>query len=262
MEKANYIFIKTEIIGNAFFITLARPQKRNAFTPTMLSELSHAFTFANTNQNIWSIVIKAEGPVFCAGMDLNVFHNPSLDTLNPEVKLTNRPLGDILTDCNKPIIAILDGPVLAGGMIFVAEATFVFSNINATMCLPEVKRGLFPFQVMNSLSKILPFRKILELSILAEEITASEAKNMGLITSFFESDKLEIFLEKFLAKLHSNSPFAISKGIEMSKAITNLNNSEKNIQLKSALEALKNSDDAKEGFMSFNEKRMPIWQKQ
>ena len=78
-KNISFKFIKTKHEGNVFTIRLNRPEKRNAFTPTMVQEIAFALEFAHFQQNIWCVFIEAEGNVFCAGMDLNVFQNPDLD---------------------------------------------------------------------------------------------------------------------------------------------------------------------------------------
>jgi enoyl-CoA hydratase/carnithine racemase len=80
-----YNFIKTSIDQHIFRLTLARPEKRNAFTPTMVNEINHAILEANANKMVRLVLINAEGPVFCAGMDMKTFENPVLDQLNPEI---------------------------------------------------------------------------------------------------------------------------------------------------------------------------------
>jgi enoyl-CoA hydratase/carnithine racemase len=259
MEADFYKFIKTEIKGHVLFITLARPAKRNAFTPTMLSEINHAINFAKNETSIWLVVLLAEGSVFCAGMDLNVFQNPDLDKKNEAIELIDKPLGDILAELNKPIICVVDGAVLAGGMLFVAESTFVMATENAKFQLPEVKRGLFPFQVMNSLSGTMPMQKILELCILGEEISAEKALELGIVTKIIQSSNLENELNILIDKILKNAPLAISKGIEMSKKISSIPESEKNTRLKLELEKLLNSADAQEGIFAFMEKREAVW---
>lgn len=254
-----YKFIKTETKGHVLYLTLARPAKRNAFTPTMLSEINHAINFANSNQDIWLLVLQAEGSIFCAGMDLNVFQNPNLDIKNEAIELVNKPLGDILSQLNKPIICVVDGSVLAGGMLFVAESTFVLATEKAKFLLSEVKRGLFPFQVMNSLSKIMPMRKILELCILGEEISAEKAFELGLATHLVQSQNLENELDILIEKILKKAPMAISKGIEMSKKLSSIPENEKNNILKLELEMLRNSADAQEGIAAFIEKRDANW---
>src|ERR1700761_1819432 len=103
-NSVTFNFIATEQKGHVFYITLNRPEKRNAFTPTMVNELAYALEYANTRMDIWCVLIRANGPVFCAGMDLTVFQNPDLDTINQHLPEPFKPvlLGDAFRLMNKP----------------------------------------------------------------------------------------------------------------------------------------------------------------
>jgi len=118
-----YNFIKTSIDQHIFKLTLARPEKRNAFTPTMVNEISHAIEEANKDKTVRLVMINAEGPVFCAGMDMKTFENPALDILNTEIQNQHISLASAISQLNKPSIAIVEGDVLAGGFLIVLECT-------------------------------------------------------------------------------------------------------------------------------------------
>jgi enoyl-CoA hydratase/carnithine racemase len=254
-----YHFIKTRTENSVFYLTLNRPEKRNAFTPTMISEIADALQNAQDDRNIWLVVFEAEGSVFCAGMDLKVFQNPGLDVKNEQIIQTNLPLGEVIRSINKPTLAIVEGPVIAGGFLIIAECTFVAAHEDATFSLPEVQRGLFPFQVMNSLSKIMSERKILELCILAKTYSAKEAESLGLVTHYFERKDFQKEINSLINNILSASPLAVSTGIEVLKKINTIPENEKHKYLKTEIDNLRNTVDAQEGINAFIEKRKPNW---
>ncbi len=260
MEK--YHYIKTRIENSVFYLTLNRAEKRNAFTPTMISEIADALQDAQNNENIWLIVFEAEGSVFCAGMDLKVFQNPDLDVQNEQISKTNLPLGEVIRSVNKPTLAIVEGAVIAGGFLIIAECTFVAAHEDATFSLPEVQRGLFPFQVMNSLSKIMSERKILELCILAKTLSAKEAESLGLVTHYFEKPDFTNKVNSLINNVLSAAPLAVSKGIEVLKMLNSIPENDKHKYLKIEIDKLRDTEDAQEGINSFIEKRKPIWKNQ
>jgi enoyl-CoA hydratase/carnithine racemase len=250
-----YNFIKTSIEHHIFKLTLARPEKRNAFTPTMVNEINYAIAQANLNKEVRLVLINAEGPVFCAGMDMKTFENPELDTLNPNIKNENISLANAIGQLNKPSIAIVEGDVIAGGFLIALECTYIFAAKEARFSLPEVKRGIFPFQVMASLIKYIPQNKVLDLCITAREITASQAKDLGIVYDFLEEDKLTNLISIIVA----NAPKAISSGYEALKKMGSLSDKERITYLLQSLEDLKQTKDAKEGMAAFFEKRSPKW---
>lgn len=256
--------IKTELKQNLFVITLNRPEKRNAFTPTMVQEIAFALDYANHESNIWCVVLEAEGPVFCAGMDLNVFQNPSLDTVNEGLPESRKEitLGDAFKGLLKPCIAKVKGDVLAGGFLLIGGCTFVIATENANFSLPEVKRGIFPLQVMATLLKIMPQRKVLEMCILGKKYSSKEAFDLGLVSHLSSSDTIETDTNDLIETILNGSPFAIKKGIEAYQSLSDIPEAEQHQYLISLLQEIRSSADAQEGILAFKEKRNPVWQNQ
>lgn len=260
-DNVRFLHIKTAKTGHLFTITLARPEKRNAFTPTMAEEITFALAYAHYEAEIRCVVLKAEGPVFCAGADLNAFHDPSANTVNellPRIHEEAR-MGDAFNELLKPCIAQVEGPVLAGGFLMICGCTFVFAVPEATFSLPEVKRGIWPMQVMASLLPILPQRKILEMSITGKAYSGKEALEMGLITHLADRGAIESEVNELATRICNSAPLSIQCGIRGLQKIQNLPQSEQHAFLKSELDKLLQTEDAKEGALAFKEKREPIW---
>lgn len=250
-----YNFIKTKVEGHVFTLTLARPEKRNAFTPTMVNEIEHALNIANNNKEVRLVMIDAEGPVFCAGMDLKAFQDPTADKINPAIENKSVSLGEVMAQLNKPSIAVVGGNVIAGGFLIVLECTYVFAKSDIKFSLPEVKIGIFPFQVLASLLKIMPQNKALDLCINGEPISTEKAKELGIVYDYLELDKIE----NLKNSLVNNAPLAISEGFKALKRLKEINEAEKFQFLLETLNNLKDSADAKEGIKALFEKRPPVW---
>lgn len=251
-----YNFIKTKTENHVFTLTLARPEKRNAFTPSMVNEVNHALSFANSEKEIRLVIINAEGPTFCAGMDLKTFENPELDFKNSEIENKNISLAQAVSQLNKPSIAIVEGDVMAGGFLIILNCTYVFAKKEVKFSLPEVKRGIFPFQVLGSLLKLMPQNKAMDLCISAKSFDTQEAINLGIVYDFYT----EASFNNLQTSLLSNAPLAISRGFEALKKLEELPESEKLEYLLEKLADLKKSKDAQEGIIAFFEKRPPVWQ--
>lgn len=258
-DNVRFLHIKTAKAGHLFTITLARPEKRNAFTPTMAEEIVFALAYAHYTSEIRCVVLNAEGPVFCAGADLNAFHDPSANIANDSLPRIHEEarIGDAFNELLKPCIAQVEGPVLAGGFLLICGCTFVYSVPEATFSLPEVKRGIWPMQVMASLLPILPQRKILEMSIMGRAYTAAEALEMGLITHL--TDKVEEEVAVLAKQICNSAPLAIQAGIQSLQQLKSMPQNEQHSFLKSRLDQLLKTEDAKEGALAFKEKRKPIW---
>lgn len=260
-DNVRFLHIQTAKAGHLFTLTLSRPEKRNAFTPTMAEEIIFALAYAHYEADIRCVVLKAEGPVFCAGADLNAFHDTSANALNPTLPVIREEarLGDAFNELLKPCIAQIEGPVLAGGFLMICGCTFVFSVPEATFSLPEVKRGIWPMQVMASLLPIMSQRKILEMSITGKAYSGREALEMGLVTHLTGKDAIASEVNALASQICNSAPLAIQSGIQGLQKIQNLPQSEQHAFLKSELYKLLQTEDAKEGALAFKEKRGPNW---
>lgn len=260
-DTVRFLYIQTSLNGHIFNIVLNRPEKRNAFTPTMANEIAFALAYAKFHDVIRCVVVKARGPVFCAGADLNAFHDPSADQKNTTLPepLEEVRLGDAFSTLYKPCIAQVEGSVFAGGFLIICGCTFVLSVPEASYSLPEVKRGIWPMQVMASLFDIIPKRKILEMSITGKSYSAKDALNLGLVTQIADKEVIEEEVNKLAESICSNAPYAIKRGIEGLHNLSDIEESKRHVYLKSQLDNLLKSEDAKEGTAAFKEKRTPIW---
>lgn len=238
-----------------FTLTLARPEKRNAFTPTMVNEINHALEAANADQQVRVVVIRAEGPVFCAGMDLNAFLDPGADRPNPAIRNREISLGEVVARLNKPSVAVVEGKVVAGGFLLVAECTYVLAREEVTFALPEVELGIFPFQVMASLLKVMPQKKVLQLCLDARPFTARAALAYGIVDGLLEEQPAGPLIEH----LAGNAPLAVTRGFEALKRLETVGESERFQYLMGVLNDLRNSEDAQEGIRARMEKRKPMW---
>lgn len=260
-SQVAFQFIKTRQQDHLFTIILNRPEKRNAFTKTMAEEIAFTLEYASSNPDVWCVIIEAEGTVFCAGMDLFSFQNQEMCEINPTLPppVGEVNLGDAFRNLYKPSIAKVKGNVFAGGFLIIAGCTFVVAASSVRFSLPEVKRGLFPMQVMASLLSIMPKRKVLEVCLLGMSYSSEEALTLGLITHLSAADRVDDTCAELAAAVLENSPYAIQKGIEALNLLSAIPSNEHFSFLAERLKQIKDSNDAKEGISAFKEKRKALW---
>lgn len=210
-----YNFIKASVEDHVLTITLARAEKRNAFTPTMINEIAEVISLANRETDVKLVVFKAEGPVFCAGMDLKVFKDSTLDDINPAIANKNVSLGEVMEQLEKPSLALVEGDVIAGAFLLIANCTYVYCNKAVRFRLPELELGIFPFQVMASLLKIMPEKKMLQLCLETDYFDADKAVAVGLVDGYLEEIEVVEFFERF-KKFDTN---ALKAGIKAAKQL-------------------------------------------
>lgn len=245
-------------------IRLNRPEKKNALNPPMLAELAFALAYAHYTANVWIVVLAAEGNVFCAGMDLKSISRSDASEGNTEEATVLEPsgpvrLGELMAGLHKPCIAQVQGPVLAGGLLLVAGCTHVVAAENVTFGLPEVRRGLFPFQVMASLLEIMPARAVLDWCLSARTMVAQEAQKLGLVTYLVAADEVEPTVANLTEELKQSSPTAMQFGLRAYQQLKSLPRSEWQAYLHGQFEQIQQTPDAKEGMVAFLEKREPKW---
>lgn len=252
-------YLLTSLNDHVLTITLNRPEKKNALNPPMLAELAFALAYAHHTTDVWLVVLAAAGDTFCAGMDLK-----SLSAGNTETASVPEPsgpvrLGKLMAGLHKPCIARVQGPVYAGGFLLVATSTYVVAAESATFSLPEVKRGLFPFQVMAVLLSLMPARTALDLCLRARTLQASEALALGLVTDIAPTDALDDAVTDLIDELKQFSPTAMQFGLRAYQQVKDLPSSEQQAFLYDQFTQLQQTPDAKEGMAAFLEKRQPKW---
>lgn len=240
-------------------ITLNRPEKKNALSPPMLAELAFALAYAHYQTDVWVVIVAATGNVFCAGMDLK-----SLSSGHQEVATVPAPsepvrLGELMAALHKPCIAQVQGSVYAGGFLLVGASTYVVAAESVTFSLPEVKRGLFPFQVLAVLLDSMPARTALDLCLRAPTLTATEAKTVGLVTKVVADQLLTHTVADLAQELMQFSPTALQFGLRAYQQLKSLPSNEQQAFLYDQFQQLQQTADAQEGMAAFLEKRPPRW---
>ncbi|GAB4000666.1 enoyl-CoA hydratase [Spirosoma daeguense] len=243
-------------------ITLNRPEKKNALHPPMLAELAFALAHAHYVPDIWVVVLEAAGDTFCAGMDLKSLSSGDTETASVPSPSGPVRLGELMVNLHKPCIAKVQGSVYAGGFLLVGGSTYVVAAGTATFSLPEVKRGLFPFQVLAVLLNCMPARTALDLCLRARTLAASEAQRIGLVNNVVSANELNKVVTSLAEELTQFSPTALQFGLRAFQQLKNLPPDEQQAYLYDQFQQLQQTPDAQEGMAAFLEKRSPNWTNQ
>ena len=147
----------------------------------------------------------------------------------------------------------------AGGFLLVGGSTHVVAAESATFSLPEVKRGLFPFQVMASLLEIMPARTVLDLCLRAQTLAASDALKIGLVTMVVPITELDIAINHLVDEMRQFSPTAMQVGLRAYQQLKSLPLEQRQAFLHDQFQQIQQTADAKEGMAAFLEKRPPQW---
>lgn len=249
---------ETSFENHILTLTLNRPEKKNAINQEMAEELLLGFERARTDPEVRVVVVAARGDVFCAGGDLSMMAQQQAEGSKPfgggiaEIALKVRGV------C-KPVIVKAQGPVLAGSLLIVCNATHVVAADDIYFSLPEIKRGLFPFMVMAGLLRLVPQRLALDWAMRGYKISAAEAKSWGLINQNVPREELDAAVDALAQEIASYSPATIRLGLEAFHGQENLSFEEAIPYLGEMLIKTLSTHDAQEGLVAFLEKRAPVW---
>lgn len=234
-------------------VTLNRANKRNALTLQMCKDIVTAVRSAESRNDIGCTLIRANGSVFSAGMDLS--ERPPVD----ELSRAHEDLFTLGARAIKPIVIAVTGTALAGGLGLVAQGHVVLASPNAQFGLPEVRIGFWPFVVYRAVERAVGKRRALELSLTGASFSAEQGLAWGLVHRIHSDTELLEAAQGAAREIAASSPFAISLGLQYVRDAEGKSRSEAG-ELAAALRAeLMASGDYKEGTSAFREKREPHW---
>ncbi len=183
------------------YITLNRPQKRNALNFEVVAELKQAFEHAKNDTNAKVVVLNAQGDAFCAGADLAYLEELQQNSFEENLADSNhlKELFLQIYTLPKVVIAAIQGHAIAGGSGLATVCDFAFAKPSAKFGYTEVRIGFIPAIVMVFLVRKLGEQKAKNLLLTGRLITAQEAMEAGMITAVTEN--LEADVNKFARML-------------------------------------------------------------
>jgi enoyl-CoA hydratase/carnithine racemase len=247
-----------EARDHALWLTIDRPERRNAMSPAVLAGIDEAIRKACADGRTRVIVLTGAGDkAFCSGADLATGKSFKFDYSVPRLAFAN--LLRTAHASTVPLVARVNGACMAGGMGLLAMCDMAVAADHAIFGLPEVKVGVFPMQVLSVLQRILPSRTLYELCLTGEPVTAHEAKAMGLVNRVVPTAEIDAGLDAFLARLLDKAPSAIRRGRYAMRRIEAMSFEESIAFTESQIGLVSMTEDAQEGLAAFREKRKPTW---
>jgi methylglutaconyl-CoA hydratase len=209
-------YIEYTVKDRIGYITMNRPEKRNALSHDLIAELKNAFRNAEEDESVKVIILKARGEAFCAGADLEYLQqlqNFSFEQ-NHADSTHLKELFVQIYELKKVVIAQVQGHALAGGCGLATVCDFVFAVPEAKFGYTEVKIGFVPAIVMVFLLRKFGESKAKELLLTGNLLLADEAKSIGLVHHIVSKDRLHKEVLKFatnLVKTNSGHSMAMTK---------------------------------------------------
>lgn len=231
-------------------VTLARPETRNAFDAALIAELAEAFVDVGKAR---AVVLAGEGPSFCAGADVEWLRSAA--ELGYEENLADanalRRMFEGVDGCPAPVIALVQGHALGGGVGLVACADIVLAQPAAVFGFSEVKLGIVPATISPFALAKIGASAARRYFATGERFDAATALRIGLVHEL--ADDLEAALERVLAELASAGPKAARAA---KRLVLDRPDGPETSRL---IAERRTSPEGQEGLRAFLERRKPDW---
>lgn len=237
-------------------VTLNRPERRNALTIELLTELCAAINGASEQPEQRVLILRGAGAAFCTGLDLKAAADQTKAHATAEM-VANTLVA--ISQTRLVTVAAVHGAAVAGGAGIMSACDFVVAAEGTKIGYPEVRRGLVAGLVMTFLRRQIGERNIRELLFSGELIDAGRAKEIGLVNRVVTAGDVMSEAQKFAASVLQGAPGALAQTKRLLEELWWQSvKGDVDIALKYHMQA-RESDEAREGIAAFNEKRKPKW---
>lgn len=249
--------IEFEKRGHTAVITIDRPEAKNAVNAEVAQGLEAALDRLEQDDELWVAIIAGKGNVFSAGADLKVVSRGEGFSL-----ATDRGgfAGMVKRELDKPLIAAVDGPALAGGCEIALACDLIVASKAARFGLPEVKRSLLAAAGgLFRLPRQLPARIAMELAIVGDALDAERAYHFGLVNQLVEPGEALNAALALADRINQNAPLAVREAKRLVRRAVSEDDEPLWNETYAAFGRLVQTEDFREGPRAFIEKRAPKW---
>jgi enoyl-CoA hydratase/carnithine racemase len=263
----SYETILYEVDDRVATITFNRPDRLNAISRTMEHELRDAYSRAEGDDDVWTIVVTANGRAFCSGADVETVRDDG------RIPYDGRYLSRFseweapqeatppYREMAKPVIVGVNGLCCGAGLDLVTTGDIVIASEQATFFDPHVSIGLVSGREMVRLARVLPLNVAMRVALMGkhERLSAQRAYDLGLVTEVVAPDALGARLREIADTVNRNAPLAVrGTRLAIRKGLA-LPVYEAELLAEAYRERNLHTDDAGEGPRAFLEKRDPEW---
>ncbi len=249
-----------EVRDGVATLTLNRPEQRNALNAELLSALVDGVKRARDDPEVRAVVLTGAGEkVFCAGADLGGF---AADASLVEKHFASDLFLEffrLMPRLGKPSLCAANGHVLAGGMGLALSCDLLIAREGARFGTPEINVGAFPYMIMSIIYRNVPRKKVNEMMLLGEQISAEEAVTYGLANKVVPAGEFEAAVNEWASKLAAKSPVLMRLGHDAMYRQQDMALDDALEFLRSQLSLTFSTEDIQEGVKAFFEKRDPEW---
>ncbi len=241
-----------QVADGAAWLTMNRPQQRNALSAELVSELARHVAAANADPAVRCIVLTGTDPAFCAGADLKSPPGQG-GTSFPELVLA-------IVNSPKPVIAAVNGQAFGGGLGLVGAADIIICANEAEFCFSEVRLGVIPAIISVVCVPKLGQHIANKLFLSAERFHGEQAVMYGLAHESVPRSQLQPAVQNMVAVLSKAGPIALQECKRLVQQVPKWTLEQGLQEAAVWSRRLFTSEEAAEGMAAFREKRSPNWQ--
>ncbi len=169
------------------WVWLNRPERLNALDEELLDNLHRTFVTISQDQSVRVVVLAGRGKAFSSGFDIRWMVERTSEMVRSD-RARLREIFDCIENCPQPIISVVQGDAMGGGLILTLVSDFVLASEQARFGVPEVKIGLFPsLKLIPRLERLVGIRAAKQMALIGNPIAARTAQDIGLITALSDS---------------------------------------------------------------------------
>jgi enoyl-CoA hydratase/carnithine racemase len=264
----DYTEIVYEVADRVAVITLDRPERMNAFTPTMMREMIDVFDQVDADDDVRAVIVTGRGRAFCAGADLGLGGETfdASTTSGGEVRSAPRDGGGLLTlrifECTKPVIAAMNGSAVGIGVTMTLPMDIRVLSTEAKVGFVFASRGIVPEAASSwFLPRVVGINQALEWCLTARVFGAEEALAGGLVRSIHPADEVLAVAQGLAAEIAQHAaPVSAALTRQMLWRMLGADHPMEAHKIDSrGVFDTGRMADAREGVVSFLEKRPPEW---
>lgn len=253
--------LKVDEAGRAT-VTLARPERHNAFDEVVIAELTATFEKLAADAAVRAVVLEAQGASFSAGADLGwmqrVAHYSDADNRRDALGLAH--MLRAIDGCPKPVVALVQGAAYGGGVGLIAACDIAIAVDTATFALSEVRLGLIPAVISPYVVAAIGLRACRRYFLTGERFPAAAALELGLVHELVPRAELAAAAERVLAALAAGGPQAQAAAKQLLRGVAHRGpDQELDLWTAGRIAAVRASPEGREGVAAFLEKRAPAW---
>lgn len=253
--------IVVERAGPVAFLTLDRPDARNAMNSTMIAEITRFFADIRDDRTIRCVVLRGSGDCFCAGADIKEMRDPVSQTR--EAQLAYAAALDAMLravqEAPQVVIAAVEGAAMGGGLGLTCVSDIAVADESAILALPEVRLGIAPAVISPYVVARIGLTQARRLALTGRRLNGYGAQEIGLVHDVAAEGTLESIIDGYVRDVLQGSPEALAATKALLFHVAGTAPDENRAYRVELLSQLRASADGVEGMAAFAQKRPPAW---